>query len=61
MSGAFETLRIATAGHVATLTLAREERRNAVNARMNEELPQAWQQLEADPQVRVIVVTGAGD
>jgi enoyl-CoA hydratase len=33
---------------------------NAMNAAMMEALPAAWTRLDADPDVRVIVVTGAG-
>lgn len=61
MSNLFETLDIAIAEGIAVLTLAREGRRNAINRRMNAELPVAWQQLERDTTVRVIVVTGAGE
>ena len=60
MSGPYETLDIRIADHIAVLTLSREARHNAISSRMNGELPQAWRQLEADPAVRVIVVTGAG-
>ncbi|OCC25142.1 enoyl-CoA hydratase [Croceicoccus estronivorus] len=60
MSGAYETLEITVAGHVAVLTLSREARHNAISSRMNVELPVAWRQLEDDPAIRVVVVTGAG-
>ena len=60
MSKPYETLDIAIADHIAVLTLARVERHNAISSRMNVELPRAWRQLEEDPTVRVIVVTGAG-
>lgn len=59
---AFETLEVECGGNgVAVLTLSREARRNAINSRMNVELPLAWRMLEEDPAVRVIIVTGAGD
>lgn len=60
MSGPYETLEIAIADHIAVLTLSRVARHNAISSRMNVELPLAWRALEADPAVRVIVVTGAG-
>ena len=60
MSGPYETLDIAIADHIAVLTLSRVARHNAISAQMNRELPQAWRALEADPSVRVVVVTGAG-
>jgi enoyl-CoA hydratase/carnithine racemase len=56
----FETLQVERADGVAVLTLHRPERHNAINSRMNVELPLAWQALEADQAVRAIIVTGAG-
>lgn len=61
MNAAFETLRLDVANGIATLTLNRADRRNAVNKAMNRELPLAWAAIEADPVVRVVIVTGAGD
>ena len=45
---------------VATLTLNRVEKHNAMSAAMIEELRAAADQLNADPAVRVVVLTGAG-
>ncbi len=45
---------------VATVTLNRPERLNAWTGRMNHEYRNAMAEAEADPSVRVIVVTGAG-
>ncbi len=57
-----ETIRIETdARGVATLTLARAEKRNALSARMIAELHAAADALAADPAVRVVVMTGEGD
>ena len=56
-----ETLHIATEDGIATLTLNRPERHNAFNLKMAEELQQAWNALHADPDVVVVIVTGAGD
>jgi enoyl-CoA hydratase/carnithine racemase len=47
--------------HVARLTLNRPERRNALSWELVGELRQAFAQAKADPDVRVCVVTGAGD
>lgn len=57
----FETLQldIDTRG-VATLTLNRPERHNALNAALIDELRQAAAQLGSDDAVRVVVLTGAG-
>ena len=45
---------------VAVVTLNRPERMNAWNDRMSEELSRAFARLDADDDVRVIVLTGAG-
>lgn len=45
---------------VATLTLNRPEKHNALSAVMLAELTQAAASLGADPSVRVVVLTGAG-
>jgi len=54
-------LRCALVDHVATLTLDREERRNALSWELVRELRAAVAACKADPDVRVVVVTGAGD
>jgi methylglutaconyl-CoA hydratase len=57
----FETIRVETDPRgVATLTLAREDKHNAMSAQMIAELSQAAAQLGADDSVRVVVLTGAG-
>lgn len=48
-------------GHVAYVTLDRPEVLNAMNLRMHEELAQVWDDVERDDDVRVAVLTGAGD
>ena len=45
---------------VAILTLNRPEAMNSFNRTMFRELQSAYKQLDSDPSVRVIVVTGAG-
>ena len=45
--------------HVATITLNRPERRNALNRRAYAELESALRHADADPEVRCLVVTGA--
>lgn len=57
----YETLKLATDDRgVATLTLAREEKHNAMSAQMIAELTGAAAALAADDAVRVVVLTGAG-
>lgn len=48
-------------GHVAVLTLNRPHRLNALGGSLIESLETAWPELDADPDVRAVVVTGAGD
>ncbi len=47
-------------GHVATLTLNRPEKKNAMSKLMFEELRSAFDRVATDPEVRCVVVTGAG-
>ena len=47
--------------HVATLTINRPERRNALNLPLMVALQESLDALEADPDVRIIVLRGAGD
>lgn len=57
----FETLDITRdADDVATITLNRPERRNALSATMITELTAAAAQLDADPTVRAVILRGAG-
>jgi enoyl-CoA hydratase len=56
----YETLQVERTGHVGWLVFDRPEAGNAMDATMLAELERAWQELDADPQVRVIVNTGAG-
>jgi enoyl-CoA hydratase len=61
MSRAYETLRVEREGHVGWLVFDRPHAGNAMDATMLGELERAWQELDADAGVRVIVNTGAGD
>ncbi|HZB33699.1 MAG TPA: enoyl-CoA hydratase-related protein [Streptosporangiaceae bacterium] len=56
-----ETIAYAVTDHVARITLNRPEARNALNDQMTEELLGAFDRATADSDVRVIVLTGAGD
>src|SRR3712207_3574664 len=53
-------LRVTRDGHVATLTIDRPAKRNAMTAGMWAALPGVLAPLAADPAVRVLVVTGEG-
>lgn len=57
----FETLKLERRGSSALLTLHRPDRLNAINGVMSRELEVAWSQVKSDPEVAVVVVTGAGE
>jgi len=48
-------------GQIATIRLNRPDKHNAINAEMSAELIECLDALEADDDVRVIVLTGAGE
>jgi enoyl-CoA hydratase len=56
----FETIRVGAEGPVGSIVLHRPERLNAIIAPMPRELRTAVEALDADPEVRVIVLSGAG-
>ena len=55
----YETLRLETEGQLATIRLARPEKRNAISTQMIEELLGALEECERGP-ARVVIVTGEG-
>ena len=59
-SSGYETLRISLSHHVATITLNRPEKANAMNLAMWHELRRAFQWVDATPDARVAVLQGAG-
>ena len=46
---------------IAWVTINRPEVMNALHAPAHHELFQVWQDFDADPQLRVAILTGAGD
>jgi enoyl-CoA hydratase/carnithine racemase len=56
-----EDLLYTVENHVATIRLNRPERKNAFTLEMLDEWADALRNAEADPAVRVVVLTGAGD
>jgi enoyl-CoA hydratase/carnithine racemase len=58
-AAAFECVRVEAADQVATLTLNRPHRRNALNFRAYDELEKALRAASGDPAVRCVIVTGA--
>ncbi len=57
----FENLLFEVDGPVATLTLNRPTVLNALNRAVIEELIQLFEQLEKNHEIRVVILTGAGD
>jgi 2-(1,2-epoxy-1,2-dihydrophenyl)acetyl-CoA isomerase len=57
---AYKTLTVERSNHVATLTLSRPDAYNALNMPLGRELFEASLELDDDPDVRCIVITGAG-
>jgi enoyl-CoA hydratase/carnithine racemase len=55
-----EQVLLSAEGHVATITLNRPEQRNPLSATMLRELTSALQWCRVEPEVRVVVLTGAG-
>jgi enoyl-CoA hydratase len=47
-------------GHVVTLTMNRPEAKNAFSPEMLVGLADAWDEIDADPNIRVAILTGAG-
>jgi enoyl-CoA hydratase len=60
MGDAFESLTVDTDGHVAQVTLTGPGKGNAMGPAFWAELPVAFASLDADPDVRAIVLTGSG-
>jgi enoyl-CoA hydratase len=57
---AYRTIAVQREGRVLTLTLNRPEKLNAVDARMHKELSTIFDEVNLDPRVDVVVLTGAG-
>ena len=56
----YQNLGYETKEHVAYLTLNRPERKNAIGGTMRTDILDAFARAEADPEVRAIILTGAG-
>ncbi len=56
-----EFCRAERALHVLTVTIDRPHVRNALHRQATDELDQVWAMYEADPDLRVAILTGAGD
>lgn len=61
MSGCDKSVNVERRGPVLWLTIDRPERRNALNGTVFEALAAALAEADAEPELRVAVLTGAGD
>jgi enoyl-CoA hydratase/carnithine racemase len=57
----YEFIKYEKTGHVATITMNRPEVLNALHPPAHAELAAAWDDVAADPEVRVTIITGAGE
>jgi len=56
-----DAVTVETRGHVMLITINRPEARNAVNALVHEGVGDALHAADGDPDIRAVIVTGAGD
>ena len=56
----YETLLYEVSDHIATVTLNRPDRLNAITRQLQEDLFNALNEADKDVDVRVIILTGAG-
>ena len=61
MTPTFETILYDKRDAIAVVTLNRPERHNAINGPMSVELARMWEDVKSDPEVLVVVLTGAGE
>lgn len=61
MNERYEAIRVEAGDGIARIVLNRPEARNAMSPTMIRELLEALGAVKADPEVRVVVLTGAGD
>jgi feruloyl-CoA hydratase/lyase len=59
--GRWETVRVELTDGIAWVELNRPDKRNAMNPRMNAEMVETLEALDADDECRVLVLTGAGE
>lgn len=57
----FQHVLVEKKGRIGILTINRPEKLNALNTQVTREIASAFETLESDAEVRVIIITGAGD
>ena len=58
---AYETIIFQKQGHVGVIKFNRPKALNAINPQLNSEVHQALDEIEKDPSLRVVVMTGEGE
>lgn len=61
MSKQYQTVKIEVADGIAWLMLNRPDKRNAMSPQLNDEMGMALDDIEANPDVQVVVLGGVGD
>ena len=56
-----DVLLTATKGHIFTMTINREERRNAISSELMSRIAREWERFNEDDDLWVAIFTGAGD
>jgi trans-feruloyl-CoA hydratase/vanillin synthase len=57
----YKNILVETADGITTVTLNRPDKRNAMSPALDEEMLDCMLVLEADPDTRVLILTGAGE
>jgi feruloyl-CoA hydratase/lyase len=57
----YETVLVEVENGIAWVTLNRPEKRNAMNPTLHREMVEVLDELEFDPEAKILVLTGAGD
>lgn len=55
---AYETIIVEKRDHVARITFNRPQRLNAINSTLGLEMKEALEEIEQDPEIRVLIITG---
>ena len=61
MSSAYETVKVEHENGIAWVILNRPDKRNAMSPQLHYDMCEVLDELEHDPQAKVLVLTGAGD
>ena len=57
----YETIRVERRDDIAILTLDRPEAANTISRQLMADVNRALDAIDAEPEIRVLIVTGAGD